>query len=170
MRRLSQKYPAVYSWSVNSRYCSRTGFWQNNLVTDYEYLYEFMKGMLTENAANAEKYVRLHEKQYLSVDNKVRLVIVKEDSDKFFKRIPALPEEIKKKVAQIALDYAMGEVKNYPSRMHDLVIHEEAGAFIGNFVAMMVLEILYENGTFKTLKEEEKITSMLVMFSDVLPE
>lgn len=32
------------------------------------------------------------------------------------------------------------------------------------------LNILYSNGTFKPLTEEEKITSQLIMFSDVLPE
>jgi len=54
MNRVSEKYP-VYSWSVDTRYSSRKGYWQNNLTSDYEYLYEFMTGAISDNCANADK-------------------------------------------------------------------------------------------------------------------
>ena len=59
MTRISEKYPLVYSWSIDTRYSSRKGSWQNNLTSDYEYLYEFLNGTICDNAANAEKIARL---------------------------------------------------------------------------------------------------------------
>ena len=53
--------------------------------------------------------------------------------------------------------------------MQDLIIHDNVKHFIGNDVAIMVKDILYKNGTFKPLTENEKVTTDLVMFSDKLP-
>lgn len=54
MFRATDKYPSVFSWSVDSRYSTREGYWQNNLVSDYEYLYEFIRGELPDTIANNE--------------------------------------------------------------------------------------------------------------------
>ena len=59
--------------------------------------------------------------------------------------------------------------KNYPVQMRDLVIAWNAGGFVSNTVAVMVMDILYSNGTFRELTENEKVTSDLLMFCDVLP-
>ena len=64
----------------------------------------------------------------------------------------------------------MLEAKDYPPQMQDLVIANRCGSFIGTIVAVMVLDILYNDGTWKTLTENEKVTSLLVMFSDILPQ
>jgi len=53
--------------------------------------------------------------------------------------------------------------------MQDLVVGWEAGTFVGTKVALMVMDILYSNGTFKPLTKNEKVTSNLIMFSDKLP-
>ena len=47
MTRMSEKYSSVDSWSVDTRYTSRVGAWQNNLTSDYEYLYEFITGTIS---------------------------------------------------------------------------------------------------------------------------
>lgn len=83
MHRESEKYP-LFSWSIDSRYSSRTGTWKNNLTSDYEYLYEFMTGAITDNPANAEKFKRLRERQFLSEDNHVNIMVMKEKADDFF--------------------------------------------------------------------------------------
>ena len=169
MVRDSGKYPAVYSWSIDSRNCSRQGHWQNNLTSDYEYVYEFLKGMLSDNMANAEKFARLKERKFLSEDNKVNIMMVKGASEAFFSRIPELDEELKKKFAQAALEIAMINVKNYPPQMQDLVVSWGVEGFINGDVALMVMDILYRDGTFRPLTENEKITADLIMFSDILP-
>lgn len=169
MTRDSGKYPAVYSWSIDSRLSSRVGYWQNNYTSDYEYLYEFLNGTLSDNAANAEKFHRLKERKYLTKDNQVNIMLVKGAENEFFDKIPALDEKRKEIFAKFALESAMLEAKNYPPQMQDLVIGWGASGFVSNQVALMVMDILYGDGTFKPLTENEKVTSTLIMFSDILP-
>jgi len=54
--------------------------------------------------------------------------------------------------------------------MRDLIVTWNVGGFIGRTVALMVMDILYKNGTFRPLTEDEKVTSNLLMFCDRLPE
>lgn len=169
MTRYSEKYPSVYSWSIDTRYSSREGTWQNNHTSDYEYLYEFLSGSITDNAANAEKFNRLRERQFLTKENRVNLMVIKGKSEDFFEKIPTLDERHRKKFADYALESAMLEAKSYPPQMQDLIISRGTGLFVGNDVALMVLDILYGNGTLKPLTENERVTSNLIMFSDMLP-
>ena len=53
--------------------------------------------------------------------------------------------------------------------MRDLIFSWTAEGFIGNEVALMVMDILYTNGTFHALTDREKITSNLILFTDMLP-
>ncbi|MBE6617481.1 MAG: sigma-70 family RNA polymerase sigma factor [Ruminococcaceae bacterium] len=169
MIRGSDKYP-VESISIDTKYCSREGAWENNEVADYEYLYELISGTLDDNAANAEKFARLREKRFITDDNRANIMIARGGMEEFLGKIPSVSEELKKKFADYALEYAMLEAKDYPLQMQDLVIANYCGGFIGTVVAVMVLDILYGNGTWKTLTENEKVTSLLVMFSDILPQ
>ena len=176
------KYRAVRSWSVDSRYDSREGRWANNLYTDYEYLYEYMKGMLGEmpaadsaanpavNPASAEKFARLRERGFLTEDGRVNIMVVKGSMEDFFAKIPALNDEIKARFADKALEFAMLSARRYPPQMQDLIIAWGVGGFIGSTVALMVMDILYGEGVFRPLTEEERVTANLLMFSDMLPE
>lgn len=169
MTRYSEKYP-VYTWSLDTRYTTRKGWWQNNLYTDYEYLYEYMTGAICECPADAEKLARLRKIGYLDEKGRVAVLVVKGKKEDVFGQIPALTEEIKRQFADAALEYANAEAKDYPSQMRDLVIAESVSRFIGNAVGIMVKDILYRNGTFKPMTEQERITSDLIVFSDRLPE
>jgi hypothetical protein len=169
MSRGSEKY-AVFSWSIDTKYSSREGEWQNNLYTDYEYLYEFMSGAIVEDKANADKFKRLRKRQYITEDNKVNIMVVNGNANEFFKRIPSLDENLKKTFADFALEAAEVVARNYPPQMRDLIISWNAGGFVSNTVAVMVLDALYGNGTFKPLTENERVTSNLIMFCDMLPK
>ncbi|MGM9636711.1 MAG: hypothetical protein ACI3YK_01855 [Eubacteriales bacterium] len=57
----------------------------------------------------------------------------------------------------------------HPEQMRDRVIAQEVGGFIGNAVGMMVKDILYRDGIFKPLTEEERIATDLLIFTDRLP-
>lgn len=168
MTRWSEKYP-VHSWSMDTRYCSREGGWQNNFTSDYEYLYEFMSGAIADDSANSDKFKRLRKRKYITEDNKVNIMVANGDADEFYKTIPSLDEKFKKKFAGFALEAAEVAARNYPPQMRDLVISWNAGGFVSNTVAVMVMDILYGNGTFKELTENEKVTSNLIMFCDKLP-
>ena len=170
MTRGSYKYPALFSWSVDSRYCTRQGYWQNNKCSDYEYLYEFIRGELPDTIANKEKISRLKEREYLTADNKPAIMIVKDNYKNYKKKLPSLDDSVIRNLADKALEVAMIEAKNYPPQIQDLIVYYGVNNFICNKTALMVMDILYSNGTFKPLTEEEKITSQLIMFSDILPE
>lgn len=169
MTRGSEKYPAVFSWSIDTRLCSRKGAWQNNLTEDYEYVYELIKGEIAENDANAEKFARLRDRNFLTADGKPNIMIAKGTPSDLFDRIPAPDPAIRDKFIDRALECAMIEAKNYPPQMQDLIVSWTVREFAGTVTALMVMDILYSDGTFKPLTEEEKTTSTLIMFSDILP-
>ena len=170
MNRWSKKYPSVYSWSVDTRYSSREGYWENNFTTDYEYLYEFIAGAIDDTLANKEKFDRLRKRGYLSADNKINIMVIKGDQKDFFSKLPTIDDELKKTFADFALEQAMLVAKEYPAQMRDLVVNWNTNGFVGKEVALMVMDILCEDGTLAPLKENEKITSNLLMFCDKLPE
>lgn len=170
MTRWSEKYPSVYSWSIDSRYSSRNGAWSNNITADYEYLYEFMTGAISDNSANKNKFERLREREYLSKENKVNIMVVRGEQSEFFSKLPLLDEALKARFADYALEQAMIFANDYPPQMRDLIVSWNVGGFISRTVALMVMDILYENGTFNPLTENEKVTSNLLMFCDILPE
>lgn len=169
MQRCSGKYP-VTSWSIDSRLSSRKGHWENNLYTDYDYIYELITGQICDNAANEDKFKRLRSRQFITEDGKPNIMICRGDMADVLNRTPRLDPATKSQFADAALEYAMLEAKNYPPQMQDLVVTWGVRGFIGNKVALMVMDILYANGTFKPLTEQEKVTSNLIMFSDKLPE
>lgn len=170
MNRWSEKYPSVYSWSVDSRFSSRKGFYDNNPTSDYNYVYEYISGDLPDSLANSEKINRLKEREFLSEDGKINIMIVKMPSEDFFAKIPSLDEKIKAEFADTILEYASNNAKKYPPQMQELIMKDAAEGFISQAVAIMTMDILYENGTFKPLTERERITSNLLMFCDMLPE
>ena len=170
MDRWSSKYP-VEAWSVDTRYCSRTGGWEDNRTSDYEYLYELITGAIADNRANEEKFRRLRKKGYLSEDNRVQVMVVKGSRQSFFDKIPGLEaaQIDVRQIADEALELAQTQAEEYPPQMRDLVIAWNAGGFISNTVALMVLDCLYESGAFRPLTELERVTSQLLVFSDTLP-
>jgi len=169
MNRWSEKYPTVYSWSCDTRYSSRKGSWKNNLVVDYEFLYEFMTGQIDDTLANKEKFDRLRERGYLTKDKKVGIMVMRGDAEAFFSSLPSLSDELKQTFADYALEQATLAAKDYPPQMRDLVIGRDVRGFVGGAVAIMVMDILYGNGTFRPLTKQEKVTSNLIMFCDRLP-
>jgi len=169
MNRRSEKYPDLYAWSVDSRYSSRQGGWKNNLTADYEYLYEYIKGDISNTPANAEKISRLRERRFIADDGTCNIMIFKGKREELFGKIPCLDQSVKERYAKQALDHAMQTAKNYPPQMQDLIVNFELGDFIGQRVALMVMDILYSDGIFKSLTKAEMVTSNLIMFSDILP-
>lgn len=168
MYRTSGKYP-VASFSMDTRYDNREGGWRNNPITDYHWLYEYITGQLADNAANAEKYARLRERKFLTEDGRVNIPIIKGTMVEFFDKLPSLHEEMERKFARIALEFATQDAKRYPQQVQDLVISRSVQKFVASTVALMVLDILYGNGTFRPLTENERVSANLLMFSDVLP-
>lgn len=120
-------------------------------------------------SSNSAKTKRLRERKFLTADNLVTIMILKDQPEHFDSLIPEPDARIKRQFADYALESAMLEARSYPPQMQDMLITMRAGDFISKETALMVMDILYENGTFRPLTEPEKVTSDLLMFSDVLP-
>ena len=129
-----------------------------------------MNGSLTKGPENKEKIDRLRSREFISEDGKVNVMVVKDDMLKFIERIPELDSEIKDEFAQYAMDQAIQTAKYYPEHMQDFQIYRFFHGFISPMEALMVLDELYDTGVFKPLLEEERVTSQLLMFSDILPD
>lgn len=170
MERGSCKYPRVHSWSADSRLSSRTGGWQNNWNSDYDAVYEVMNGTISDTKTHAEKYDRLRQRGFITEDGKVNIMVLKCEEKDFFDMLPKPDKDILDEFAKFALEQAMVVAKLYPPQMQDYIIWEFVTRFIGNEVAMMVMDILYDENHFKPLTEKEKVTTNLLMFSDLLPK
>lgn len=170
MTRYSEKYDSVFSWSVDNKFTSRLGAWKNNLSTDFEYIYEVITGKIKPDVVNSAKFERLHERKFITDDNKVNIMVMKGSFNEVYNALPVLPDSLKEEYAGYALESAMNKAKRYPPQMQDLIVHQSMSNFIGCCEAMMVMDILYSNGTFRPLTENEKVTSNLIMFCDTLPE
>ena len=170
MTRDSKKYPCVYSWSIDSRFDNRKGAWQNNLFTDYESVYEIMTGAISDTKSNSEKFARMKERKFIGKDGRINIMIVKGSIDDLLAKIPEPEKAMLDEFADFALEQATVHAKTYPPQMQDLVFFDYVRNFISNAVSMMVLDKLYENGTFRPLTEQEKVTANLLMFADQLPD
>ena len=115
---------------MDTKFCSRQGGWQENHTSDYEYLYEFMNGTLIQNPSNAEKFERLRQRGYLTDDNRVNLIVVKEEGDKFFQKIPLVSQQLRGTLVQKALENATMKAKQYPPQMQDLIMNWEKNSII----------------------------------------
>lgn len=170
MNRGSCKYPSVGSWSIDSPLCSRVGGWQNNLYTDYEYLYEYITGAISDTPSNASKFARLRERKFIDDSGRVNIMIALPEVYKLLENLPSLPDDQARKFIDAELEAEQLEARNYPEQMQDLILNNGTNILLSNRLAILVLNKLYENGTFKPLTENEKVTSQLIMFSDKLPE
>ena len=170
MTRSSEKYPCIFSWSVDSRFDNRKGGWQNNWNSDYESVYEIITNAITDTKANAEKFKRLRERGFISKDGRINIMILKQTYDAFDKLIPDPEKVLLDEVAKFALDQAMVKAMQYPPQVQDIVIVDFMRNFIGYPVAMMVMDEIYDNKLFRPLTTQEKITANLLMFADKLPE
>ncbi len=166
MRRWSDIYTAG-SWSIDTPLCSRVGTWKNNLVEDYDYLYEYITGAISDAPSNSSKFARLRERKFIDDNSKVNIMVASPEVNKLLENLPSLPKERARRYIDAELEAQQLEARNYPEQMRDLILN---GNISPNNLAVIVLNKLYENGTFKPLTENEKVTSQLIMFSDKLPE
>ncbi len=170
MTRNAWKYPAVKSWSNDSRFSTRKGMWQNNLNTDYDAIYEVICGDIEDNKANEEKFKRLRERGFITDDGRLNVLVVKKSMEEFDSLIPSPTKDQLDEFAKIAIEQAVMLAKNYPPQMQDFIVFEFVKWYVDNTIAMIILDKLYDSGEYKPLTESEKATANLLVFSDRLPQ
>ena len=168
MWRQSVKYP-VNAWSVDSHLDTREGAWENNLMCDYDYVYELLTGKISDGPEDAEKLTRLRARRFINEQGKIMIMMARGESKDLFNLVPDLDAGLREEFTRIALECMNQEAKNYPPQMQDMIMRN-AREFIDGKVAIMIQDKLYASGATKPLTEEERITANLIMFSNVLPE
>lgn len=167
MTRWNDKYgDKVGSWSIDTKFDNREGGWRNNLMEDYDYLYEFLCGKLPKGTENIEKYQRLYDRKYLSADDEVQVIVAKNGS---LSELPKFSDELKEKLAAYAGKTYELEKNYYPAQMQDL-IRDESRYVLSPSIALMILDDLIADGTLPSFTEAQRTTLNLIVFSDRLPE
>ncbi len=146
------------------------GAWQNNLTEDYEYVYEYITGTIDDTPSNASKFARLRERKFIDDNGKVNIMVASPDVYKLLENLPSLPQDQARRYIDAELEAQQLEARDYPEQMQDLILNDGINILLSNGLAVLTLKKLYENGTFKPLTDNEKVTSQLIMFSDKLPE
>lgn len=172
MNRESDKYN-LWSWQLNTIYDGRENGWRNNLTADYEFLYEFNKGMLKKEDSQIEKFQRLYEKAYLrQKDDRVNIVCVRDSSKggNFTARLPGIPDSLKKLESDFDRELFDARKKLYPEHMQGLCQALSCGCFAMNDTRLRVAERLLQNGVLKLPDDKQKAGLNTILFSDTLPE
>ena len=174
MTRGSDKYP-LSSWQITTNYDTRDMGWRDNLYTDYESLYEFYTGKIKKSPENIEKYERLRRKGYLTEDDRVNIICVK-DSAKWLsdsaltKAIPEGGAEMNALAEELADNLYNLTRTLLPEHMHPLCKAYSKVYFRSNGVRMRVIEQLVADGTLKLPAEKHAAGLTTLLWTDILPE
>ena len=123
-----------------------------------------------KSKATSDKFKRLRKCGFLTKDGKINIMIVKSSWNDFKNMLPSPDKSLLDEFAKYALEQKMIQAKQYPPQIQDRFVYDFMDWAIGNTVAMMVLDELYDSGTFRALNEQEKVTANLLMFADKLLE
>ena len=165
----SKKYN-ISSWQFNSFYDSREGNWRDNPFTDYDYLYEHISNKITKDDASLEKYQRLYEKGYISVDSdKVNVIVSLLSPEEFYSFVPAVDESLANELKSFNKEVFKITKHFCAPHMHDY--HKAVCGFASsdNIMRTTVLELLVKNGILKLPKDGQKSALNTILFSDRLP-
>jgi len=162
----------VSAWQFDTYYDDRTGL-ENNLTTDYQYLYEFMTGKINKVPEHADKFKRLFDRGYIvskSDSEYVNMIVTSFSSEEFLNLLPAISEELKVIRKEIGDEIFKIDKPHYPAHMQDLVRTASTNSLASPASRTRVLEQLVTGGTLKPLTENQKHSVNTIMFCDVLPK
>lgn len=110
-------------WQMNTFFDSRKIDWHDNLQTDYESIYYFIKGELPQTEVNIGAYKRLSDKGYLiknGEDFKLNVIVV-QSLDAWYKLIAPVSEELLDISKQFAKDVCELTLQNQPEHVHGII-------------------------------------------------
>ncbi len=113
------------NWQLDCHWTDREGLWRNNLSEDYDKMYFWLNGQLSESIATVESYARLLDKGYLvKRDSGYKCnLIVCDSNEKWWSIIPCADEETLALSREYADKTLEAELINLPEHMHELIKH-----------------------------------------------
>lgn len=152
------------SWQVNCHWTDRDLDWSDNQTADYDKLYHFLKGELSETEANIESYKRLMDKGYLIKESGSYHcnVILCDSEQKWRSFLPATND----KTLTLAKEYSDAQTKNnllcQPEYMHKMIAYY--GQISVVFLFTRVMEELLTMGVLKEPTDEQKKGLCTILF------
>ena len=150
--------------SVDCHFSNRSKLtWRDDLSSDWESLYKFIKSDNDKNALEIEEYKRLCDKAYI-IDDKVQVMaliskeenkyqalenLIKEKTSSISKEVMEYCEDFDKRYYELGKDY-------YPKNILPIFkLYSTNSLSDGHFVPYLIEEML-ERGMLKPLTDEQK--------------
>ncbi|MCL2065256.1 MAG: sigma-70 family RNA polymerase sigma factor [Candidatus Cloacimonetes bacterium] len=160
------------SWQFNTTWDSRPSDWQNYDPTDFDDLYEIIKGKVTKEPANVEKYKSLYDKGYLvsqKGNDYINLVVVSLPDKEFLEMFPKMSVKLKNISKELDAEIYEIDKTQYPERFHNLCRACDTDLLTSTDIRTRVLDNLQKNKQLKPLTKIQKMSVNTILFSDVLP-
>ena len=179
MTRMSSKYP-ILSWQLSTTFDVRQKGWEDNLNSDYEVLYQFMKEQLPKETAHIESYQRLYDRGLISNKNNkdmVNVIIIKENmssgrvqagNNAFLNSMPDYPERLIEIGKELSEKMYQLEKPLYPAHMHRLLQAYSLDCY-SNRVKIMIIDELLRTKVLRMPSEDQRKGIMTIVFTDMLP-
>ena len=164
---------ATTIWHCLTKFDSRN----KNFLTfnDHEtdLLYDYICGNITKTPGNIDKYMKLYDNGYIVSAKKhkenANFVITTLADKELVSLLPDIPDELRKKY--FLLDEEIYNINKtfFPEQMQNLCRAVNHNSLSGGRVRVVILENLLKNGVLKPLKDNQKKTVNMIMFTDRLP-
>ncbi len=152
------------SWQVDHNWTARRSGWIDNLDSDYDKLYYFLKDELPETDVNAESYARLLSKGYLIKENgeyKCNLILC-DSLKKWWDYIPKIPSDALPDAKEHIAEVTKAELINQPEHMHPLIKY--INQCMAGSTHTRIMKILLDMGVLKLPTEKQAKGLCTVMF------
>jgi len=169
----------IDSWQYFSQFDDR-----HDIDIETSLLAEFIHGNIPKTPANAEKFMRLYDKGYIvsqtpkisspedrSLANEtVNLVITNFSPDELISILPPIPKKIKTLYQQLSDEIYRINQKYFPTHIHEVLRIMTKNSLSGGKSRENILFHLIKNGVLTPIKDHQKKTVNMIIFSDTLPQ
>lgn len=166
MTRNKEGEDALENIQLDCRFSDRSTLtWRDNLSSDWEYLYEFIKGGLKPEVLAPENYKRLCDKGYI-YDNKVQIMTYKDHTAEngggkdTFRRVICEKVSAEEEVLAYVKDFDKRKYEyrkdKYPEHILPIVAFNSAGALNSSIFVPYLIEEMLERGMLAPLTDLQK--------------
>ena len=156
-----------YLWMFNSVFDNRVYNWNYYLRREHVYLYDYLKKNLTDIEQNSEKFRIMHQNGIL-INNSVNMMVTNLSLDNILEILPPIPDcfkDINHSIAKETFNIAKGE---YPEHLQGLVSDLLVNALDSYEMVVAILYELLNTNILEQLKDYQKLTVNMILFSDIL--
>ena len=160
-------------WQMSTRFDNRdiTHTAAYSISYYFYILHDYMSGKLKNDMSKIDEFVMLYDKGYIANQKGkeyVNMVVTSLTEDEFYEILPNVPEKLKALGKKLDNEVFKLIKANYQPFMQDLCRIMYQNSLSSNKMLDCVLNLLLEKGVLKPLKEIQKKTVNMIMFTDVL--